>query len=209
MRAHELTVEGAYAFAAGSFPDDRGVFLSPYQEAAFTEAVGHALFPVAQCSYSRSRRGVVRGVHFTATPPGMAKYAFCSRGRALDVVVDTRTGSPTFGRWDAVTLGQDGFTSVYLPVGVGHLFVSLEDDTTMAYLLSTAYVAEYEHALNPLDPELRLPIPEGMEPILSPRDREGLTLAQARERHLLPDYATCREADAAWGAVAHRRPAAR
>ncbi|WP_026120727.1 dTDP-4-dehydrorhamnose 3,5-epimerase family protein [Nocardiopsis potens] len=193
MSARALEVEGAFEFTPKAFPDERGVFVAPFQEPAFTEAVGGPLFPVAQSNHSRSKRGVVRGVHFTATPPGTAKYVYCPRGRAIDIVVDIRTGSPTFGRWDSVLLDQDGFRAMYLPVGVGHAFIALEDDTVMSYLLSGSYVAENELAVSPLDPGLGLPIPEDVAPVLSARDRAAPTLAEAEARGLLPSYARCRE----------------
>ncbi|WPR54410.1 dTDP-4-dehydrorhamnose 3,5-epimerase [Streptomyces sp. S399] len=192
MRSRRLAVDGAIEFTPRVFPDERGLFVSPFQEAAFLEATGSPLFPVAQTNHSRSRRGVVRGVHFTATPPGTAKYVYCARGRALDIVVDIRIGSPTFGRWDAVLLDQRDFRSVYLPVGVGHAFVALEEDTVVSYLLSRAYVPEHELALSALDPALGLPIPDDTPPLLSDRDQAAPTLAEAGERGLLPDYAACR-----------------
>lgn len=196
MRARELAVAGAYEFQPPVFPDERGLFLSPFQESAFVEAVGHRVFPVAQTSYSVSRRGVVRGVHFTATPPGTAKYVYSPQGTVLDIVVDIRVGSPTFGRSEAVLLDQESHRAVYFPVGVGHLFVALADDSVMCYTLSTEYVADNELALAPLDPELRLPIPDGVEPILSERDRAAPTLAQARAAGILPNYAVSRELEA-------------
>ncbi|MEE1758244.1 MULTISPECIES: dTDP-4-dehydrorhamnose 3,5-epimerase family protein [unclassified Streptomyces] len=196
MDARRLKVEGAVEFTPRVYPDDRGLFLSPFQEEAFTEAVGHG-FPLAQFSHSTSRRGAVRGIHFTSTPPGMAKYAYCPRGRALDIVVDLRTGSPTFGVWDAVLLDQEDFRAVYYPLGVGHAFVALEDDTVVSYLLSTGYVAEREHAVSVLDPALGLPIPDGIEPVLSERDRLAPTLEEAAARGLLPDYTVCQETEAA------------
>ncbi|MGW1075412.1 dTDP-4-dehydrorhamnose 3,5-epimerase family protein [Streptomyces sp. NPDC002537] len=189
MQVRQLKIEGAYEFTPQVFGDPRGVFLSPYQEAVFTEAVGRPLFPVAQSSYSISKRGVVRGIHFTAVPPGMGKYAYCLRGRAVDYIIDTRLGSPTFGMWDSVELDEDNRRSVYLPIGVGHLFVALEDDTTISYLLSTGYVPSQEHAVHPLDPELALPFPEDLELLLSERDRSAPTLAEARAAGILPDYA--------------------
>lgn len=195
MQARELMVEGAYEFTPEVFRDNRGFFLSPYQERVFVEAVGNPLFPMAQCSYSKSRRGVVRGIHFTATPPGMAKYAYCSQGSALDFVVDTRVGSPTFGLWDSVVLDQRDFRSIYLPVGVGHLFIALEADTIISYLLSTSYAAEHEFAVSPLDPDLGLPIREDLTPVLSERDRLAPTMADAEKAGILPNYAECRELD--------------
>lgn len=195
MKVRELAVEGAYELTPQSFHDDRGFFLSPYQQQAFADAVGRPLFPVRQASFSRSRRGVVRGVHLTAAPPGMAKFAFCTGGSALDVVVDTRVGSPTYGTWDSIVLDQRDFRAVYLPVGVGHLFVALEEDTTVSYLLSAAYIAERELAVSPRDPDLGLPLPRDVPLVLSDRDLAAPTLAEARAAGLLPDYAACLSAD--------------
>lgn len=187
--ARELTVQGAFEFTPAVFPDHRGVFVDSFQHTAFTAAAGHP-FSLAQASQSRSRRGVVRGVHFTAAPPGMAKYVHCTRGRALDLVVDLRVGSPTFGRWDTVHLDQEHCRSTYLPVGVGHAFVALEDDTTMVYLMSGDYVPGNEHAISPLDPDLALPLDLDGDPVLSQRDRDAPTLAQALRLGILPDYRT-------------------
>ncbi|GAA0930137.1 dTDP-4-dehydrorhamnose 3,5-epimerase family protein [Nonomuraea longicatena] len=192
MRARDLAVEGAIEFTSRSFPDERGLFASVFQESA----LARPLFPVRQISYSVSRRGVVRGVHFTATPPGMAKYVHCPRGRVLDVVVDVRVGSPTYGRHDTVVLDRSGFRAVYFPVGVAHLFVALEDESVVSYSLSAEYVPEHELALTPFDPRLALPIPDGVRPILSERDRAAPTLAEAEAAGVLPVYAVCRELDA-------------
>ncbi|MGW1375455.1 dTDP-4-dehydrorhamnose 3,5-epimerase family protein [Streptomyces sp. NPDC002446] len=193
----ELAIEGAFEFTPTVFPDRRGSFVTTYQHHLFAETTGHA-FPVVQTCQSTSRRGVVRGVHFTSTPPGMAKHVYCGRGRALDFVVDLRVGSPTFGRWDTVQLDEESLRSTYLPVGVGHVFVALEDDTTMVYLMSGPYVPEHELAVSPLDPALGLPVTlDGVEPILSERDVAAPTLAQALESGILPDYEACRALEAA------------
>lgn len=191
MHALRLNVEGAVAFTCPNFPDERGHFVSPFQRSDFEESVEHRLFAVAQVSYSLSRRGVVRGVHYTATPPGVAKYVHCPRGRAVDVVVDLRVGSATFGQWDSVVLGDEACRSVYLPVGVGHLFIAEEDDTLITYLLSGEYTPRHELALSPLDPELGLPTPARSDLLMSKRDQTAPTLAQARSAGLLPDYSEC------------------
>ncbi|GBP99634.1 dTDP-4-dehydrorhamnose 3,5-epimerase [Streptomyces spongiicola] len=204
MKARALTVEGAIEFTPRVFPDDRGRFVSPYQERAFTEAHGAPLFPVAQTNHSVSRRGVVRGIHYTVTPPGTAKYVHCSRGSALDIVVDIRVGSPTFGRWDAVLMDQNDHRASFIPVGVGHAFVALEDDTVMSYMLSECYAAENELSLSVLDPALALPITTDTEPVLSERDRAAITLAEAQRQGLLPDYARCRQIERG---LAPERPA--
>jgi epimerase EvaD len=191
MQARELAVAGAFEFAPDIFADDRGHFVSPYQEAAFIAAVGKPLFPVTQTNISMSRRRVARGVHFTSTPPGTEKYVYCTRGQVLDIVVDIRVGSPTYGLWDAVTLDPETYRASYLPLGVGHAFLALEDNSVMSYLLSQSYIPANELALSILDPALGLPIPVDFEPILSERDLVAPTLAQARAGGLLPDYSTC------------------
>lgn len=170
--------------------DNRGRFAAPFQEPVFMAATGHR-FSVAQMNHSVSARTVLRGVHFTTTPPGQAKYVFCPWGRALDVIVDIRVGSPTFGAWDMVELGGAPVRAVYFPLGVGHAFYALEDDTVMSYLVSTGYLAERERAISPLDPALALPWPDDAEPILSERDRTAPTLAEVRRAGLLPRYADC------------------
>ncbi|MET7417151.1 dTDP-4-dehydrorhamnose 3,5-epimerase family protein [Streptomyces rubiginosohelvolus] len=196
MEAKELGVVGAHVFTPQVFADSRGAFVSPFQEEAFVRQTGHRLFPVEQISHSRSRRGVVRGVHFTRTPPGMAKYVYCPRGRALDIIVDLRRGSPTFGRHATVVLDPVDFRAVYFPVGLGHAFVALEDDTVMAYTLSLAYAPENELALSVYDRDLALPLPEDIEPVVSERDRVAQSLEQALESGMLPDYEQCLELDA-------------
>ncbi|MEV5595390.1 dTDP-4-dehydrorhamnose 3,5-epimerase [Streptomyces sp. NPDC052496] len=193
MKSRKLTVEGALEFTPRVFEDQRGLFVSPFQGPAFAEAADGPLFPVEQTNHSRSRRGVVRGIHFTVTPPGTAKYVYCARGAVLDIVVDVRVGSPTFGAWDTVRMDQVDFRTMYCPVGVGHAFVVLEDDTVMSYMLSSSYVPENELALDVRDPALALPLLDDVEPILSERDQAAPTLAQAKAEGLLPDYARCRE----------------
>jgi dTDP-4-dehydrorhamnose 3,5-epimerase len=190
MLARELTVRDAYEFTPRIFPDNRGLFVAPFQEPAFVDAVGHPL-RVAQTNHSVSRRGTIRGVHFAETPPGQAKYVYCPRGALLDVVVDIRVGSPTFGRWDAVRLDAVDFRAIYLAEGLGHGFVALEDDTAMSYLCSEGYNQAGEHGITPLDPALHLPWPAGVEQILSEKDTAAPTLAEAERQGLLPRYEVC------------------
>ena len=189
MEVRELAVPGVFEFTPRTFPDERGVFVSPYQEAAFVKAVGHPL-RLAQSNHSRSRRGSVRGLHFADVPPGQAKYVYCPAGALLDVVVDLRVGSPAFGTWDAATLDPVDFRAVYVPEGVGHAFVSLADDTVISYLCSTSYNPSVEHGVTPVDPALGLPWP-ALDLLLSPKDTAAPTLAEAESSGLLPSYADC------------------
>jgi len=182
-----LSIPGAWTFEPPVFPDNRGLFVAPYQEPAFEAAVGRRL-AIAQSNHSVSRRGVIRGVHFTDVPPGQAKYVYCPRGALLDVVVDIRVGSPTFGQWDAVELDAISYRAVYLAEGLGHAFCALADDTVMVYLCSTSFNPAAERGVNPLDPELGLPWPAKITPVLSDKDTEAPTLGEAAAAGVLPRW---------------------
>jgi dTDP-4-dehydrorhamnose 3,5-epimerase len=190
VKATELTIAGAWVFEPRVFPDNRGRFTAPFQAEVFRAALGFELH-VAQVNHSVSARGVIRGVHFADVPPGQAKYVYCTRGALLDVIVDVRVGSPTYGLVEAVELDAASARAVYLAEGLGHAFVALADDTAMTYLCSTGYRPGAEHGIDPLDPELDLPWPSGLEPILSDKDATAPTLAQARADGLLPSWDTC------------------
>lgn len=191
MRVQQLRVDGAFVVTPPVYEDDRGVLLTPFQEEAFAEAVGRPLFPVRLTACSRSRRGAVRGMHYTATPPGIAKYVHCSHGAVLDIVLDVRVGSPTFGQWDSVLLDQDTFGSVYLPVGVAHAYQALADDSVVHYLASGTYAAGNEMPISLLDPALDLPLSRDVEPLLSDHARKAPTLAEAHAAGVLPDHERC------------------
>lgn len=190
MQASSLKIDGAFEFVPTTFPDDRGVFASPYQEAAFTEAVGHPL-RLAQTNHSVSRAGTIRGIHYADVPPSQAKYVFCPRGSFIDVIVDIRVGSPTFGQWEAVLVSSAKCNAVYVAEGLGHGMIALEDDTIMNYLCSTPFNPSGEHGLTPLDPALDLPWPRELEFRLSAKDQAAPTLAEAYEAGALPRYDDC------------------
>jgi len=187
MRTRALSIPGAWVFEPDRFDDDRGLFVAPYQEAAFIKIAGAPL-KVAQANHSVSRRGVIRGVHFADVPPGQAKYIYCPHGELLDVVVDVRVGSPTYGRWDAIRLDSRSYRAMYLAEGLGHAFCALVDGTVASYLCSTPYMPAIEHTIDALDPALGLPWPTDLTPVLSKRDATALTLAEAEVAGLLPHY---------------------
>jgi epimerase EvaD len=185
-----LAVPGVIEFTPEVYPDARGRFVAPFQEPAFLDATGRRL-QVAQSNHSVSQRGVIRGVHFCDVPPGQAKYVYCTRGALLDIAIDIRVGSPTFGRWEAVRLDAETYRAVYLPEGIGHAFVALADDTALTYLCSTGYDPAAQRSVYPLDPALQLPWPAGLEPVLSDKDRTAPTLAEAAQAGILPHWQTC------------------
>jgi dTDP-4-dehydrorhamnose 3,5-epimerase len=185
-----LGIDGAYLFTPAIHRDGRGEFLEWYRADVLDGKLGHRL-GLAQANCSVSQRGVLRGVHFADVPPSQAKYVTCVRGAILDVAVDLRVGSPTFGAWEAVRLDDERRQGLYLAEGLGHAFLALTDDTTVVYLCSEAYNPGREHGIHPLDPDLAIAWPSDIEALLSPKDAAAPTLAEARETGLLPDYDTC------------------
>jgi dTDP-4-dehydrorhamnose 3,5-epimerase len=183
-------IDGIYVNTPVIHGDDRGTFLEWYRQEGSLGAAGHSL-RLAQANCSISRRGTLRGVHFADVPPGQAKYITCVSGAVLDVVVDIRTGSPTFGRWEAVVLDDLTRKGVYVGEGLGHAFMALSDQATVVYLCSEPYSPGREHGIDPLDPELGIAWPDGIEPLLSAKDAAAPTLTQAKDKGLLPRYEDC------------------
>lgn len=192
MQVRELAVPGAFEFTPVTHGDDRGLFLEWFKDDALRLAIGHPL-TLAQANMSVSKAGTLRGVHFADVPPGQAKYVTCPAGAVLDVIVDIRVGSATFGAVDAVRLDTVDRRAVYLSEGLGHAFLALEDGSTLTYLCSTGYSPGREHGVNPLDPALALPLPTGLKFTLSDKDAAAPTLAQAAESGLLPTWDACQE----------------
>ena len=190
MKIRELAVPDSYVVDLVPHGDPRGRFTEWYRADVLSGATGFGL-TLTQANHSVSARGVLRGVHFALVPPGQAKYVYCPSGRMLDIVVDIRVGSPTFGMHDSVVLDSDEPRAVYLAEGLGHAFVSLADDTSVTYLCSTGYSPGREFAIDPFDPALALPWPADMTFELSPRDEAAPSLAAAREQGLLPTMEQC------------------
>lgn len=113
-------------------------------------------------------------------------------GRAiLDVVVDVRVGSPTFGRWEGVRLDDQTRRAVFLAEGLGHSFMALTDKATVVYLCSTPYAPGIEHGVNPLDPVIGISWPDQDRVVVSEKDAAAPSLAEAERAGLLPGYASC------------------
>jgi dTDP-4-dehydrorhamnose 3,5-epimerase len=191
MKISPLSIEGAWEIVPQQHGDPRGMFMEWYRFDRLAEVTGHPM-NLAQANMSVSARDVVRGIHFADVPPGQAKYVTCVRGAVLDVVVDLRVGSPTFGRWEGVRLDTIERRALYLSEGLGHGFCALEDDSTLSYLCSEPYAPQREHAVHPLDPDLAIEWPTSVAPQLSTRDAAAPSLADALASGLLPDYARCR-----------------
>lgn len=192
MKISELAIPDAWVCLPDVHGDDRGAFLEWFRVDLLQDFTGRR-FDVAQANHSLSERGVIRGIHYADTPPGQSKIVYCVEGEALDVIVDLRVGSPTFGMSDTVELNAAERRVVVVAEGLGHGFCALRDRTSLAYLVSTPYRPAAEHTVSPLDPELALSWPVSPEEmLLSPRDQAAPSLADARAAGMLPDYDSCR-----------------
>ncbi|MFI7081493.1 dTDP-4-dehydrorhamnose 3,5-epimerase family protein [Micromonospora sp. NPDC049903] len=191
MEIEPLAVEGAWLIRPTQWPDDRGALLEWYRPDLLARRIGHEPV-IAQANLVVSRAGVIRGIHFADVPPGQAKYVTCVSGSVLDVVVDVRVGSPTFGQHVAVPLDDVGRHAVYLAEGLGHAVCALSPDATVTYLCSTGYRPGADHTVHPLDPDIGVRWPAG-ELVLSDRDAAAPSLAEAAEKGLLPSWEACRE----------------
>jgi dTDP-4-dehydrorhamnose 3,5-epimerase len=198
MEYRELSVPGAWEITPRQFGDERGVFLEWFKEAPFAESAGHPLH-LAQANCSVSAAGVLRGIHFAEVPPGQAKYVTCAKGAVLDVAIDIRVGSPTFGQWDTVLLDDVDRRAIYLSEGLGHAFLSLEDGSTVVYLCSAPYAPGREHGVHPLDETIGIEWPttardgSPLSPQLSPKDAAAPTLEDAEAQGLLPSWDAVQE----------------
>ncbi|MGB2179087.1 MAG: dTDP-4-dehydrorhamnose 3,5-epimerase [Hyphomonas sp.] len=160
--------------------DDRGFFAETFRQSEF--AANGVDCPFVQANHSLSRRkGTLRGLHFQKAPYEQAKLVRCIAGRILDVVVDIRRDSPTFGRHAAVELSAETGNQLFVPTGFAHGFCTLEDDTEITYSVSEYYTPEADFGLAYDDPDLGIawPFPAG-ELTLSDRDKCWPGLAALR-----------------------------
>jgi dTDP-4-dehydrorhamnose 3,5-epimerase len=191
MKVEPLDVPDAWVCTPSVFADDRGAFLEWFRADALSAVTGRS-FTIVQANHSTSKKGTVRGVHFADVPPGQAKYVYCPRGAVLDVIVDLRVGSPSFGRSTSVVLDDIDRRGVFIAEGMGHAFCALADDTSVTYLVSSAYNPAAEHGVQPLDTDLALPWPDDLDLVLSTKDTAAPTLAAGQDSGLLPSYDVCR-----------------
>jgi dTDP-4-dehydrorhamnose 3,5-epimerase len=158
--------------------DARGFFLETYRHNTFSELGIDVEF--VQDNHSRSRQGIVRGMHFQ---PGMAKLVRCARGSILDVLVDIRRRSDTFGQWEAFELNDENHHQLYCPDGFAHGFCVLSELADVTYRCSAYYDPLAEGGFRHDDPEVGIEWPEGLELISSPRDLRAPRLAEIADLH--------------------------
>lgn len=176
MKLLESRLDGPLLFAPAVFRDERGFFSETFRANALAE---HGVTEeMVQDNHSRSSRGVVRGLHFQIGA-GASKLVRCARGHIVDVVVDLRVGSPTYGEWEAFDLTDDNMHVLYVPVGFGHGFCVLSEVADVIYKQSNYYSSEVERGVRYDDPQIGVewPLPEH-ERIVSQRDAEAPTLRE-------------------------------
>jgi dTDP-4-dehydrorhamnose 3,5-epimerase len=168
MRRLETRLEGPILIEPFVHGDSRGFFHETYRKSVFGELGIHDDF--VQDNHSRSGRGVVRGMHFQVGK-GMAKLVRCSQGAIVDVLVDLRRGSPTFGQWEAFELNDEGLHQLYCPIGFAHGFCVTSESADVIYKCSAYYDESIERGIKYDDPDIGIDWPAGVE--LKPSERDA------------------------------------
>ena len=159
--------------------DERGFFLEAYHERRLAEAGIRDQF--VQDNHSRSKQGVLRGLHYQDLTAPMSKLVRCANGSILDVAVDLRIGSPTFARWFKTELSDTNMQQLYIPVGFAHGFLALSEWADVEYKCGGYYEPQAEGAIAWNDRELNISWPTS-DPVLAPRDASAPSLQQYLER---------------------------
>jgi dTDP-4-dehydrorhamnose 3,5-epimerase len=175
MQRLPTRLEGLALLEPDVHGDARGFFVETYRAGQWGELGIPAEW--VQDNHSRSRRGTVRGMHFSL-PPGQAKLVRCARGRIWDVVVDLRRESPTFGEWEAAELDDETHRQLFVPVGFAHGFCVLSEVADVAYKCSDYYDPALERGFAWDDPEVGIAWPHEAELLVSARDREAPRLSE-------------------------------
>jgi dTDP-4-dehydrorhamnose 3,5-epimerase len=173
MRALPTRLSGPVLIESDVYGDDRGFFHETYRRTAFADLGIEDEF--VQDNHSRSRHGIIRGMHFQ---PGMAKLVRCARGAILDVLVDIRGGSPMFGQWEGFELSDANHRQLYCPDGFAHGFCVRSEDADVVYKTSAYYAPELERGFAYNDPDVGIEWPDGLELIASARDVNAPALAE-------------------------------
>ena len=175
MKVIKTELAGVLILEPKVFGDSRGFFMETYQEARYREASIPERF--IQDNHSRSRRGVLRGLHYQWPQHPQGKLVWVVRGQVFDVAVDVRRGSPTFGRWTSVLLDDNNHRQMYIPPGFAHGFCVLSEAADLVYKCTDSYDPSSEQGIAWDDPDIGIEWP-GLEVILSDKDRRNPRLAE-------------------------------
>jgi len=173
-----LKIEGVWLHTPKVWPDDRGTFHEVFKLSLISKQLGRD-FQVKQVNQSTSEAGVIRGIHWTDSAEGQAKYVSCPKGALWDVVVDLRPESTSYGQWDAQILSEENGQSMLISEGIGHAFLALENGTVANYLCTSEFNPASDKTISPLDPILAISFSQladkhGIQELkMSPKDIEG------------------------------------
>lgn len=172
MKIEKTILEGALIIEPDVFPDARGFFMETFEEKRYAEALGLSVEErFVQDNLNVSKKGVLRGLHYQAPPFAQGKLVSVLRGRVLDVAVDIRSGSPTFGQHVMVELSAENHRQLFVPRGFAHGFLVLEDETIFTYKCTNVYSKEHDRGVLWNDPALG--ISWGVEqPLVSEKDQK-------------------------------------
>ena len=173
MKATESGIKGVYTIEPDVYKDDRGFFMETFHIERYRKLLG-INFDFVQDNISRSSKNVLRGMHFQRNYP-QGKIVKASRGEILDVIVDLRKDSPTYGTWESFKLAEQNKLQVWIPPGLAHGFLVMSDSADFEYKCTEYYHPEDEHCLMWNDPEVAIDWPIN-DPILSENDKRGLSL---------------------------------
>ena len=175
MKFIKTAIQDVYIIEPSVFGDDRGYFLESFNLEKFEENI----FPIkfVQDNESKSSKGVLRGLHFQKPPFDQAKLVRCIEGSVLDVAVDIRKGSPTYGQWVSEILSESNKKQLWVPEGFAHGFLVLSDEAEIVYKTTEFYSPEHEHCLKYNDKKINITWPSiSSQYLLSPKDAKGQSL---------------------------------
>ena len=177
MKATLTAIPDVIVIEPDVFGDERGFFLESYNKRTFKELTGTDP-DFVQDNHSRSARNVLRGLHYQIRQP-QGKLVRVTHGEVFDVAVDLRKKSPMFGQWVGKRLSAQNKKQLWIPAGFAHGFVVLSDTAEFLYKTTDYYAPEHERYIRWDDPELAIQWPDGIEPILSGKDAQGLSFSAA------------------------------
>ena len=186
MELTPLGIEGAWLAESPVWSDERGSFREWFKSEDIEKATGKS-FGIEQANISVSSKGTLRGIHYSIAPRGQAKWVTCVTGSIKDVIVDIRPNSKTFKKWVEVELTGNSDKAVFISEGLGHGFIAFEDNTAVAYLVSTPFSPSHELEINPLDEEIGINWGMDINGLkISDKDKNAPTLAQRLTEGKLP-----------------------
>lgn len=171
-------IQGVVLVIPKVFNDERGFFLERYKKSEFIANGIDVEFN--QDNHSKSTKGVLRGLHFQAPPKEQAKLVSCIKGEILDVAVDIRKNSPTFGKWISEKLTEENKHMLYIPAGFAHGFVVLSDEAELLYKASNEFSKEHDRGILWNDPDINVNWNIDFEPILSEKDKKQPRLMEIK-----------------------------